>query len=520
MSIELLKENIDYEQRIGQNTSDTVVKEEYIIPDTQPDVKEILTVDAKTNILNTDIMQDKVYVEGNIEFNVLYLGRGDETNAVCGVTYASKFSNYVDIIGCEHDMRCAAKAYVEHMECNIVNERKISVEGIVKLEAEINKPCKIDMISDVVGIGEIQFLKKQTRLDKIIGKSSIDLIAKSNMLVPMDKPQVDEILKFNINVHKKQVKVLEGKVQVEAFAYVDVLYRDKGTVDINSISDDVLITGEGKIDEADPSLDYEANFGVDASEISLKEDDLGERRIISIDALVKCDMKLIKKEEMNIVDDAYSPQTNLKLQKQDYDVNMLFNHVFSETMAKENIEIPEGDPVPVDTIMANGKAIVTDKKIVENKVVIDGVVNANVVYKTSDAEKYVYAVNEEVPFNATVDVPGTKIDMICNADAYIENIEATVEAGTISVKAIVDLDVKVSYNEHKEFIVDVLALEGEMPKKKASITIYIVQKGDSLWKIAKRYCTTVENIIKANKLDNPDELPIGDKLLIPGRIVI
>lgn len=44
--------------------------------------------------------------------------------------------------------------------------------------------------------------------------------------------------------------------------------------------------------------------------------------------------------------------------------------------------------------------------------------------------------------------------------------------------------------------------------------IYIVKKGDSLWAIAKRYNTTVNNLIDLNKL-NDINLQIGDELLIP-----
>lgn len=520
MGIELLKENIDYNQIIGQNTSDTVVKEEYIIPDTQPDVKKILMVDAKPNVTNTDIMQDKVYIEGDIEFNVLYLGIGDENSRVCGVTYTSKFSNYVDILGSEHDMTCFTNAYVEHMNCNIVNERKISVEGIVEVSAEIEKPCKIQMVNDVLGTGDIQFLRKQSKLDKLVNKSSMDLVGKSSVTIPMDKAQIDEVLKYDTNIHKKQIKILEGKVQVEAFVNIGVLYRDKDSREINFVSDDILVTGEESVEEAEPSMDYNVDFEIGASEFNLKEDDLGEKRIINSDILVKCDVELIKKEDANIIDDAYSPQSNLNLERQNYDVNMVYGHGFSETIVKENLDVQEDSPAPSEIVMCKGNVNITDQKLVENKVALEGIVNSSVVYRTSDDDKYVYTLNDELPFSCSVDIPGSKIDMMCNSKAYIENIEAAIEANTILIKAVVSLESRVFYTEHKDFIVNVTPVEGEAPEKKASITIYVVQKGDSIWKIAKKYCTTVENIIKANSMENSDEVLAGQKLLIPGRAII
>ncbi len=45
---------------------------------------------------------------------------------------------------------------------------------------------------------------------------------------------------------------------------------------------------------------------------------------------------------------------------------------------------------------------------------------------------------------------------------------------------------------------------------------YLVQPGDTLSKVAQRYGTTVQAIMAANGLSNPDYIAIGQKLIIPG----
>lgn len=44
---------------------------------------------------------------------------------------------------------------------------------------------------------------------------------------------------------------------------------------------------------------------------------------------------------------------------------------------------------------------------------------------------------------------------------------------------------------------------------------YIVQKGDVLWKIAEQFKTTVDKLVKLNKIANPNAIKLGQKLLIP-----
>ena len=51
-------------------------------------------------------------------------------------------------------------------------------------------------------------------------------------------------------------------------------------------------------------------------------------------------------------------------------------------------------------------------------------------------------------------------------------------------------------------------------KNISSINIYVVKPGDSIWKIAKKYKTSMENIIKTNKLENPNLIDVGQKILV------
>ncbi len=48
------------------------------------------------------------------------------------------------------------------------------------------------------------------------------------------------------------------------------------------------------------------------------------------------------------------------------------------------------------------------------------------------------------------------------------------------------------------------------------IPIYIVQPGDSLWKIARRLGTTVEELTKLNQLTDPEDLRPGQVLRMTG----
>ena len=71
------------------------------------------------------------------------------------------------------------------------------------------------------------------------------------------------------------------------------------------------------------------------------------------------------------------------------------------------------------------------------------------------------------------------------------------------------------YNNLDLKIIDNATVKETDNMNSPSIVIYIVKKGDTLWNIAKRYKTTIENIIELNNIENPDNLVVGQKLFIP-----
>lgn len=521
MAIDLVKENIECEQLLGESTADSVIKGEYVIPDTHPDVYQILTLDAKPSILTKEVMQDKIYLEGQIQLNVLYLAKEDETRSgVHNVVYTAKFQNSIELNGVNRNMPCEAECYIEHIEPVVVNERKIAVEGIVKLKAAAYKVYNFEIVKDLRGLSDVQVLKNNSSIDKIVGACDGEMVAKSHMQIPMDKPQIGTVLKCDVNMHKKETKVLDGKIQVSAFANIYMLYRGKDTSDLCYIDNDILVNKELELEGVSSFMDSYTDFRVDDMIFDIKEDDLGENRIVDVEALIRSNTKVMNKEQMDTIEDAYSPSMIMDMEKKNYELNVMHGQANNEAIVKGNIEIDSEMPKPASIIMSTGSVCITDKKLVEDKVVVEGLLKVEVLYKTNDEDKCAHVIRDEIPFTTGVEIAGAKIDMQCVAKVSLESIEAAIEANTIGIKAIVEVYCRVNYMRNKEFLVNVMPKEGEKPSKKASITIYVVQKDDTLWKIAKRYHTTVDTLVQINELEGIDAVEAGGKLIIPGRALI
>ena len=54
-----------------------------------------------------------------------------------------------------------------------------------------------------------------------------------------------------------------------------------------------------------------------------------------------------------------------------------------------------------------------------------------------------------------------------------------------------------------------------MRKEAFPIQIYVVKRGDTLYQIANRYRTTVNEIVATNEIPNPNRLVVGQTIVIP-----
>ena len=58
-------------------------------------------------------------------------------------------------------------------------------------------------------------------------------------------------------------------------------------------------------------------------------------------------------------------------------------------------------------------------------------------------------------------------------------------------------------------------LSGKTPERPEKGVYYTVKRGDTLWDIARKTGSTVEKIVAANNIKNPDLIYAGEVFLIP-----
>ena len=175
--IDVIKESVQYEQLLRESNSNNVLKGEYLIKDSHPDVHQILGVDAKATVTNKDVLADKIMIEGVINYSVLYLSVDEsDIERINSVDLSEKFADYLELSDMEHKILCDVECVVEHIQATIMNERKISIEGIRTIKWQVYKVDEIEFIKDLEGKEDIQVQKEVEEINKVVGDKEVELM--------------------------------------------------------------------------------------------------------------------------------------------------------------------------------------------------------------------------------------------------------------------------------------------------------------------------------------------------------
>ncbi|HAR87026.1 MULTISPECIES: SPOCS domain-containing protein [unclassified Clostridium] len=520
MDLDLIKDYIEYEQSIAENDTKMFIKEEYVIPDTLPDVDNILMLDVKPMITNKEVGTDKVNLEGQLQYTILYMAKDGGATEAHSVVYNGNIFESIDMIGAQSNMYCDIELNIEHMDCVIINERKIAIQGFIICKCNGYNINSFEIVKDVHEGKDIQFLKNPMTVDKVMEPIETELVGKAEVKIDMDKNECLKVIKYDVTIGKKDVRIYDGGLKIEAMANVAILYKGKNGRDLFCVSESVPLYKEVTVDELKPNMEYFTEFEVQSFEYDVRQDDMGENRVIDVEFVVKAITHVMYKEEVEVIQDVYCPTKLLNMDIKENNINVIQGHGYTESLVKGDIDVKNDDLKPIKVIMTTGNVSITDKNIKNDKIEIEGLLKVDVLYSTEDEEQYLVTVEDEIPFSCKVDIAGTNPNMQANANISLEMIEGSLEAGNVSIRAIVKVHCKAYYNIKNKFVVNMAINDGEVPEKKASIIIYVVQPEDTLWSIAKKYLTTVDEIMNINELAEGEEVKPSQKLIIPGRATV
>ncbi|MDF2523237.1 MAG: peptidoglycan-binding protein LysM [Clostridiales bacterium] len=521
MSLELIKDSIRVSQLIGEESNQTVIENDIIVPDVKPDVANILLSDGDIFVNSAEAMQDKILINGTICYKILYVSDNAE-GEIKSIVNNSSFSYAIDVQNARQGMKCLTNCEIEHIECDILNGRKIGVKAILAVSGKVYTVIEQEITRDLGGLDDIQVLRDKTEMNAYIGDVNIGCTVKENMEVPAGKPTIREILRNDVKISGKDFKVGENRIIAKGEINVATLYiGDDEEGSIQFMEHEIPFTQFIDLDGVDESSICDVDLRISGVQFDAGEDNDGELRLLNGEFALNMFASAYEKRSIEVIEDAYSPFVNVILEKEIFRSEEVAAENHGQVAIKDNLYVEENQPEITELFNVISKPSLSECKVMDDKVIVEGVVKNSLLYLANDNEQPIYCNQQDIPFKQAVDVKGLKADMGCEVSLEIDHCNYSMLTGReVEIRLVVMVSVKAFANISIPLIARVSesAIENKKFASRPSITIYFAQPGDTLWKIAKKYYITIDDIQNANNLTERDSILTGQQIIIPRKL--
>ncbi len=503
MLLETEKEKVCINQIVGQNIKETEVEGDVIVNDIKPDVLNIISVDGIPCVYKKEVMDGKVRIDGSINTYIMYLP-DDENSSIRSLNTVLDFTQVIDIDGCMQGMTSKEDIKIKNIECKILNGRKINVKSTLSISSKVYSNDNIEIISNISNLNDVQVLNSDKKVNSLIGNGSTRVYAKDTISVD-SADELAEIMKANIRIIDKDIKLSYNKVLAKADADVSILYLTEDNR-IKSISTKIPIMGfvdiENINDDAICDVDYQIK------NLIIKPN-TGDTHSIYIEAEIEISCFAYETKNINLIEDLYSISADLNFNQKEI-TTMADKKNLKETCdIKEQISVPEMGDNRLYNVKATPNILNTNVK--NGKVIYEGEMAIELLYEMSNG---INAKDVTLPFN--FEVMSDEINQNCMVDTCIDVKQDNFVVNSGNIDASIELEFNLSINRNERLnIINEISLEETRDNNIYSMVIYFVKPGDTIWKIAKKFKSTVEDIASVNGLEDADKIYPGQQLYIP-----
>ena len=504
--IKLSKNNLCVNQIIGQKTEKIVVEGDEIVPDIKPDILSVVSTNGNICIYKKEVQDGKVKIEGSINAYVIYIA-DDEKSSIRALSANLEFSKTIDIKECKENMQVECKSQICNMDCKILNGRKISLRAIMDLSLVLYSKENIEYIDKIEDIKDIQLLNKNITINSLVGTGTTKVYAKDTITID-NIDNLSEIMKVNISIENRESKISYNKVLAKADTVIKIMYLTEDNR-INTSSTTIPIMGF--IDMQDVAEDDICDLNYEIKNILVKPNNVEEHSVY-VEAEIEILGFAYKRRTIDMIEDLYSK--SLELTYSQKSVKLMSERInTSETYSMRKQEKIE-EMTQSKIFDVEVKPVIVSSRIEEGKITYKGDVNLTFIFARADSSS-IGVKNLIEPFE--FEVSETQAS---SRDKIETNIEISKKDFVIMQDSSIDIKIDFKFNinivkESNINIIENIKEEEGVSKEVFSIIIYYTKLGDTLWNIAKRFGSTVEEIASINNIENEERIMQGQQLFIP-----
>jgi hypothetical protein len=484
---------------------------DFSLPDYCPDIQRILKCQVYPRVQMRSVSGDRLDVEGVVAVKLLYLD-ADKLAVRC-FDHSSPFSCSFNLKRPAQDAVIQTKTHIEYINCRAVSPRKLDIHGAFSVCAKVFSRAQQDVVCDIPG-EDIQQKKIQINAGSLVSTAQQQFTVSEVLEISQGKPEAETIIRMDVIPVMHDYKAIANKMIIKGEALIKILYA--GSIDENAMETMEYSIPISQIIEAQGLTEgslCDCRLDVLTSDVQVRPDGSGENTLLDVDIRLAAAVIAFEEREMDLVTDAYSTDYELELEYKTITLERLQETLRDAFVFKDTYDVGENGVARVIDVW-NEMASVT-AQAENNKIVYRGKFNACILAVSNDGEP-LYS-EKLIDFEFSRDWSGTQQSMRCDAEVALPSLGYRIAgSGSIEIRAELTLSCAI-YQSGSHRTVSYVTADENRPRIKdttASLIIYYADAGESIWNIARNYCTSADAIKEENDMTD-DHLESRRMLLIP-----
>ena len=513
--LELEKQNLRRNRLKSQTGTQVTLDDDFIVPDTMSDMAEVILDSGIIQLEPVKVQRERITVRGKLDFHVLYRKEEGGLQALGG---SIPFEEAINVPDLDEKDYVSVSWQIEDLNTEMIHSRKLGIKAIVTLEAKAESLYDTEAAVDVRGEDDeihLQVRRERIPAAAIALRRKDTYRLKQDITLPGSKPVIERMLWTEMKLAGCQAKPLDGQIHLEGTLMVFALYEGGESGMVQWVEESIPFSGEVEMQGAAADMIPVIGLKLIYRDLEEKPDYDGEMRELSVDAVIELDVRLYEEQELELLQDLYATNREIVLDTGEAVFDQILTRNFGKCRVAEKVEM-ETDPRVLQICHSSGSVKLDGVEVRENALAVDGVLEVKLLYLTDEDARPVQAETRLVPFHYEAEAPGITEDSIWYLEPGLEQLTAVMAGGgQAELRGVITLDLFVLQPETRQIILQaqVHPVDTEKMKAMPGIVGYLVQPGDSLWDVAKRFHTTEKSILEANELPG-DAIKAGDCLIL------
>lgn len=511
--MELTGKSVRYTQEGKRLFDQFYLDEDYNVPESADDVRRVILSCAEVRSEEIRIVENYIRITGKVYYRILCLSASGDPQPE---TMEGKIP-FEEMVYAENTD--GESYYIRNTRTEpsvtVVNSRKLGIRIMVELEIGREKIVDEEIILDAQGDAELfRKMKKRNLLTLHVSKKDTYRI-KEEAVIPGAGESIGKILFTDICSRKFDVRIGTDELFLRGELLLFCLYLSPdGKTDW--MSQTVPYEGRISCEGAEEGMYFYVRHSLEDTLTDVRLDDDGEMRVIGVEATMALRISVYKEEETEMLDDMYALGKECVFRKKQVVYEEMLMQNQSRCRISERLELPELKEDVLQIIHSRGTLQPETVQNTREGIRIEGILHISFLYLKADDIEPLGSWQGMIPFSYLIECADMPEHARAGLSSYIEQLQITL-GGTeaAEIRAVLAFDAFVRKPVQADMITEasLREIDASGQENAPGIVGHIVQPGEDLWSLAKKYMTTEEGIREVNKMGS-ENVKTGDKLLI------